>query len=210
MTTHKKIIISALWAVILTACGGSKKEVLSEFDSVLEEVELLTDSVVRKPMAYITKDSVGVIKIGMSINNVPDYAPDLYDKKLDGASEDAVTVTFSDSDGEKFIGYDFGEGKIDVINVIGKDVKVKAPKGEFGIGDKFAKVLELPGVTAKWSGYDGGGSWYWVWEGLWFAPSQDTLTETLSRRLYYSGSAPTVVDFNDDITIGFIGTGLPF
>lgn len=205
----KEIMISALGAVLLAACSGSKKEANVDTDSIGEEV-VMFDSLPQKPMAYITKDSIGAIRIGMSVNEVADSIAGLYDKKLDGASEDAVTITFSDRDGEKFVAYDFGEGKIDVINVIGKDVKVVAPKGEFGLGDKFAKIFELPGVDAEWSAYDGNGSWYWVWEGLWFAPSQETLTETLSRRLYYSGSAPTVADFGEDVTIGFIGTGLPF
>ena len=114
----------------------------------------------------------------MDINAVPDSVPGLYVRKVNGASPDAVTIDFEDEDGERFIAYDFGEGKIDVINLIG--------------------------------GYDGGGMWYWRWEGLWFAPSQDNLPTVLSRRLYHSESAPTSADFTDDVTVGFIGTGLPF
>lgn len=206
-----KELVFALGALLLAGCGGSKKDIVDDSDSIISETELLVESP-KTPshISYLTKDSIGNIFIGMPVNEVPDSVVGIYDKKLYGASEDAVTLTFSDPEGESFIAYDFGEGKIDVINLIGRNVKIKAPKGDFGLGDKFAKVLELPGVNTEWSGYDGNGSWYWVWEGLWFAPFQDTLTETLSRRLYNSESAPTIADFSDDVTIGFIGTGLPF
>ena len=204
------ILLSAISAALLAACSGNSKTSDGDSDSLSSPSWEIADSVAPRQIAYLTKDSIGQIKIGQSVNEIPDSLPGLYSKKINGASEDAVTITFADSEGEKFIAYDFGEGVIDVINVIGSDVKVTAPRGEFGLGDKFAKVLELPGVTTEWSGYDGNGSWYWVWEGLWFAPSQETLTETLSRRLYNYDSAPTPADFSDDVTVGFIGTGLPF
>lgn len=206
----RDIIMMVVGGMLLAACGGSKKPVPADSDTLGLEPEAAVDSVMQKQTAYLTKDSIGGIHIGMSINEVPDSIPGLYAAKENGASEDAVTITFSDPDGEKFIAYDFGEGVVDVVNVIGRDVKVKAPRGEFGLGDKFSKVLELPGVAEEWSGYDGNGSWYWVWEGLWFAPSHETLTDVLSRRLYNSQAAPTRADFNEDVTIGFIGTGLPF
>lgn len=205
-----KEISFSLGVMVLAGCGGNKTVNVSDSDSLESEPETFTEPVSSAPISYLTKDSIGLIRIDMSVNDVPDSVPGLYDKKLDGASEDAVTITFSDSAGEKFIAYDFGEGKIDVINVIGRTVKIEAPRGEFGLGDNFAKILELPGVNTEWSAYDGNGSWYWVWEGLWFAPSQETLNETLTRRLYNSTSAPTVADFGEDVTIGFIGTGLPF
>lgn len=206
----KAILSSALVTAILAACSGNKQTDGNDSDSLSSPSWEHTDSVAPRQISYLTKDSIGQIKIGQSVNEIPDSVSGLYTKKINGASEDAVTITFADAEGEKFIAYDFGEGVIDVINAIGSDVKIKAPRGEFGLGDKFAKVLELPGVTTEWSGYDGNGSWYWVWEGLWFAPSQETLTETLSRRLYNYDSAPTPADFSDDVTVGFIGTGLPF
>lgn len=207
---RKKIIISALGLLVLSGCGGKKKEEVKESIPFDDQTEVTTEIVVPKDTFFLTKDNIGPIHIGMSVNNIPDSVADLYGEKEIGASEDAVTITFLDGNMESFIAYDFGESKVDVINLINKAVKVNAPRGAFGLGDKFSKVLELPGVTTEWSAYDGNGSWYWVWEGLWFAPSQETLTETLSRRLYHSGSAPTVADFSDDVTVGFIGTGLPF
>lgn len=207
---QRNIIIAAIAFVMLGSCGGNKKNSRAESDSVLQPIAEMTDSVLPKSIYYLTHDSIGSIHVGMSVNEVPDSVAGFYTSKEDGASEDAVTITFKEGERENFIAYDFGEGKIDVINLIGSNVKVKAPRGDFGLGDKFSKVLELPGVAQEWSGYDGNGSWYWVWEGLWFAPSQETLSESLSRRLYHSESAPTVADFSEDVTIGFIGTGLPF
>ncbi|MEZ3532699.1 MAG: hypothetical protein K1V90_06485 [Muribaculaceae bacterium] len=206
----KKTIIFAMCATLLAGCGKGSEKGGSDSDSVADEIPADVTASAGKQEACLTKDSIGAITIGMDINAVPDSVPGLYVRKVNGASPDAVTMDFEDEDGERFIAYDFGEGKIDVINLIGSDVKVKAPRGAFGIGDSFSKVLELPGVQTEWSGYDGGGMWYWRWEGLWFAPSQDNLPTVLSRRLYHSESAPTSADFTDDVTVGFIGTGLPF
>lgn len=207
---NKTIILAALCVSAMTGCGKGSDKGASDSDSLPEAVSTLADSVIVRKSAYITKDSIGGISIGMETKSIPDSIAGLYNKKTDGASPDAVTLVFEDAGGERFITYDFGEGKVDVINLIGSDVKVKAPRGDFGIGDSFSKVLELPGVTTKWEGYDSAGMWYWIWEGLWFAPSQDQLPTVLSKRLYDSTHAPTVADFTEDVTVGFIGTGLPF
>lgn len=212
--THMKktLLISTACTLILSACGSSKGNESYDTDSIYiapaEEVAAAIES--STGISYITKDSIGHIFIGMPMHEVPDSIPTLYTHKENGASEDAVTITFLDGGKEKFIAYDFGEGNIDVLNVIGSNVKVKGPQDEFGLGDKFDCVLSLPGVETEWSGYDGAGSWYWVWNGLWFAPSQESLTETLSKSLYNYDSAPTPSDFSEDVAIGFIGTGLPF
>ena len=205
------LIIPAVSALVITGCGGGNKNMTADSDSIYPDMTSETvETVVPVASSYITKDSIGHIFIGMTCHEVPDSVAGLYNHKENGASEDAVTITFSNPDGEQFISYDFGEGNIDVLNVIGRDIKVKAPDGDFGLGDKFTRVLDLPDVKTEWSGYDGGGSWYWVWDGLWFAPSQETLTDSISRRLYNYDTAPIRSDFTDDITIGFIGTGLPF
>lgn len=205
----KKLIYTTSLAFILTACGGSNKNNGIDTDTVIENP---ADEVVAEmPVVYLTKDSVGSIRIGMSINDVPQMVEGLYSEKVNGASLDAVTIDFIEGDRPRFVAYDFGEGKIDVINLISSDVKVKTLKGDIGIGDKMASVLDLPGVAAEWCGFDNGGMWYWTWEGLWFAPAQDNLSTTLSQRLYHSGQAPTLKDFQDEnVAIGFIGTGLPF
>ena len=101
----------------------------SDSDSVAEEIPADVTASAGKQEACLTKDSIGAITIGMDINAVPDSVPGLYVRKVNGASPDAVTIDFEDEDGERFIAYDFGEGKIDVINLIGSDVKVKPSRG---------------------------------------------------------------------------------
>ena len=191
------------------SCGNSHKESISDSDSiaVMEMVETVAAS---NAPAHISKDSIGKIYIGMPMHEIQDSVPALYTRKENGASPDAVTVTFSNDNGEQFVAYDFGEGKIDVLNVIGTDVAVMSPQGDIRLGDSFRKVLELPGVESEWSGYDDSGTWYWTWNGLWFAPAQDKLPSKLSQLLYHSDKEPTADDFSDEVSIGFIGTGLPF
>lgn len=206
----KKTFVFALEAILLASCSGRGNNETYDSDSIEEAVTEDITANDSQPHYLLTKDSVGGIWIGQPVNEIPDSIPGLYSGKENGASPDAVTIVFKGKDGERFIAYDFGEGKIDVINLIDASVKVKAPRGEFGIGDKFSNVLQLPGVEEEWSGYDNTGTWYWKWEGLWFAPSQETISDHLSRRLYQSVQAPTPVDFDENVTIGFIGTGLPF
>lgn len=191
-----------------SSCGNSNKNETTDSDSIA--IMDMVETVVAANTTYIDKDSIGAVYIGKPITELADSVPNLYTSKENGASPDAVTVTFSNPDGEQFVAYDFGEGKIDVLNVIGTDIKVKSPEGEFGLGDSFSKVLQLPGVTAEWLGYDDSGMWYWTWEGLWFAPSQDKLSPELSRLLYNSETEPAASDFSEENTVGFIGTGLPF
>jgi len=205
----KKIIYTALFVLTLSSCGRSQKNEISDSDTnTVAEIATTVD--VERRHTYITKDGVGAVLIGTPVNSLPDSMPGLYTSKENGASPDAVTVDFSDENGQQFVAYDFGEGNIDVINLIGTDIYVDAPEGSFGLGAPFSKVLELPGVEAEWSSYDENGMWYWIWEGLWFAPAQENLPEELASKLYRSGQAPDSKDFTEKVTVGFIGTGLPF
>lgn len=156
-------------------------------------------------------DSVNGIMVGIPIEGVPDSIAGIYTSKKSGSGRDASYIEFYEEDAPRFVVYDFGEGNVDVINLVGSDVRIRTLKGDLAIGDRMGAVLDLPGVTAEWSGEEGRGSWYWCWEGLWFAPDQRKLSTELSHRLYHSGQAPTMKDFDDeDVRIGFIGTGLPF
>lgn len=206
----KKNMLWAFAALLAAGCGGNKPQgPIADSDSVaLHDIEAVVEAVGNS--CRITKDSVGQVAVGMSLAELPDRIAGLYSHKEQGASPDAVTVTFSNGDGEQFVAYDFGEGTVDVINVIGRDVHVGGPDCEFGLGAPFSRVLSLPGVEAEWAGYDNGGCWYWIWEGLWFAPSQEGLSVPLASKLYHSGQAPVASDFTGSETVGFIGTGLPF
>lgn len=206
----KKYALWAVCALIMTACGGKKQPVSSSENDTASEEEIVEVVEPVHQTSYLTKDSIGPIAVGMNMYRLPDSIDGLYSHREQGASMDAVTMTFSDSNGEQFVAYDFGEGNIDLINVVGNDVHVKSPNGDLGIGTSFRQVLALPGVTTEWASHDTGGMWYWCWEGLWFAPSQDGLTAPLVGRLYHSEEAPEDGDFDENVRIGFIGTGLPF
>lgn len=204
----KKFFYSLL-ALAFSACGSGNKDVSSESDSIAEEEIDEAVEAVRNSMT-LTKDSIGMVRIGAPMNLLPDSMPGFYTKKEIWESPDAVSYVFSNDDGQQFVTYDFGEGNIDVINLIGTDVFVKVPDGELRLGSAFNEVLALPGVVAEWSSYDDNGMWYWKWNGLWFAPTQEDLPAGLSAKLYSSAKAPAAEDFTKDVTIGFIGTGLPF
>ena len=224
MKTLRYVALAAIGAALLSGCGKSKNEAAMATDSIAaDNLNPADDAVAWVPVPYLTSrhigpaDTLGVIDtvaglhIGMPVSQIPDSIAGLYNLKRNTDSGDAVAIEFLEDGVERFVAYDFGEGNIDVINIIGGDVKVKTMKGDLTVGSPMTAVLNLPGVQAEWSSYDGNGMWYWTWEGLWFAPSQENLSTELSHRLYHSGQAPTMKDFEDDeVTIGFVGTGLPF
>lgn len=224
MKTLRYVAIAAIGAGLLAGCGKSKNEGASAADTLAADtINPADEAQAWVPVPYLTSrhigpaDTLGVIDnvaglhIGMPVSRIPDSIPGLYNLKRNADSRDAVVIEFLEDGVERFVAYDFGEGNIDVINVIGGDVKVKTLKGDISLGSPMADVLNLPGVEAEWSSYDDNGMWYWTWQGLWFAPDQENLSTGLSHRLYHSGQAPTMKDFEEDaVTVGFIGTGLPF
>lgn len=205
----KKLVMAAGVLLMAASCAGNSEKKQTDSDSIaLAEIEEMVETV--RDHVCITADSVGFVAIGMPMNQLPDSVPGLYDHKRHSSSPDAVAFVFSDSEGDSFVAYDFGEGNVDVINLIGKQIKVAGSQGVFGMGDAFSNVLLLPEVEAEWAGTGSGGSWYWVWHGIWFAPSNDSLSETASRKLYDSHQPPLASDFTEKDIIGFIGTGLPY
>lgn len=205
---NKLVMAAGVLLVCASCAGNSEKKQVDSDSTALADVEEMVAAV--RDYVCITADSVGFVAIGMPINELPDSVPGLYDHKNHGTSPDAVAFIFSDAEGDSFVAYDFGEGNVDVINLIGRQIKVAAPQGVFGMGDSFSNVLQLPEVQAEWAGTGNGGSWYWVWNGIWFAPSNDNLSESASRKLFDSHQPPLASDFTDADVIGFIGTGLPY
>lgn len=204
----KKGMLMLASIALLAGCRQNGESGSSDSDSIA--IAEMVEEVVSSYRAQLTKDSIGAVAIGADMHSLPHVVAGLYDQREPGASQDALTMMFRQNGEDEFLAYDFGEGKIDVINAVGRGVKVVVPGGEIGLGDRFSLVLGLPGVQPEWTGYDDGGMWYWVWEGIWFAPGQDSLPEDLSKLLYNSNQAPEAKDFPDNITVGFLGTGLPF
>lgn len=139
----KRFHVMILASALLVSCGSNSKS-SADSDSIAEVAILEAVVAVRNASPHISKDSVGSVLIGSEMNAIPDSIPGLYSHKTNGASPDAVTVTFSDAAGEQFIAYDFGEGNIDVITLVGNKVKVNSPKGDFGLATLSATYCYFP------------------------------------------------------------------
>ena len=83
----------AFGAFLLVSCSGSQGKGSADSDSI-EETASLVDSIPAEPRPVLTKDSIGGIFIGESVNDVPDAIEGLYTAKENGASPDAVTIVF--------------------------------------------------------------------------------------------------------------------
>lgn len=100
----------AFGAFLLVSCSGSQGKGSADSDSI-EETASLVDSIPAEPRPVLTKDSIGGIFIGESVNDVPDAIEGLYTAKENGASPDAVTIVFKGAEGERFIAYDSAKGR---------------------------------------------------------------------------------------------------
>lgn len=204
----KKLVMFAAALAGLVACGHKDSQKADAASDSLIEAQDSTE--IAHERYFLTKDSLGPVRIGAEWKDVPEMVEGLYTMRKEVKSPDCLEFMFVDGDRESFAAYDFGEGKVDVICLFDSVVGVQAPRGEFRLGSPFSKVLELPGVKAEWCSMDDEGQWYWTWEGLWIGVGQDGLAPALSARLYNSAQAPTGKDFTGSETIGFIGTGLPY
>ena len=74
----------------------------------------------------------------------------------------------------------------------------------------FSRLLKLKDATAEYQALDDNGMWSWRWQGLYFLPSQQNLPQRLSSKLYNQATTPDAADFDDNVVIDYIGTGLPY
>lgn len=203
----KRLLISAATVLILVGCGKKQNVAVNDSDTLDIVTELEGDTV---PSFYITSEGIGNVKIGEMIDDLPDMVTGLYNTRQEGNHTEAHAVMFNNNTGTIFTALDFMEGKIDMLYLDNAYVKVKGPEGDFCMGDSFDKVLSLPGVRAEWEESDQTGEWYWTWEGLWLGVDPQNLPVALQQRLYDGGKEPAADDFNENVTIGYIGTGLAF
>lgn len=211
---HKILSLTAiaLSVIVLTACGkgGKKNSPDSVADSSSVAEEQIIDSVAT---FYLTPDGIGPIRIGMPVDSIPEMVAALYDHVTEGADEIGMARLFYNHSGVSFTALDFMEGKVDLIYLDNAYVKVATPEGDLTLGDEFSRVLLLPDCEAIWQDYDeasGIGMWYWNAGEIWYAVDQSTLTDSLKKKLYDSSLKPTKSDFDENVRIGYIGTGLPF
>ena len=207
----RKILYLPFIAIILiSSCGKKESKETENNDSISVNVSEEIEENKFEEQFYLDTTGIASIKIDMPVQSLPDSVEGLYNKITKISIPDAVTYEFSDDEGLRFIGYDFGDSRIDLISLDTPDIKVKTSDGEIALGDNFSSVFSLPGLETEWIDYDDGGVWFWRWQGLWFAPTQHKLTQSLSQKLYNSDKAPVASDFNDEVKIGYIGTGIPF
>lgn len=205
--------ISHLLAVVvfagcLAGCGsGNKVETES---ATVEEGTMDVVPVTDDNQAVITDQGVYPIKTGVNIVDLQPSVENLYDQIKSEDAYDYTVYKFMLDGKERFAGYSFGDGSLSVLSVTSSDIVVETPAGLISLGVPFSRVLELEGVNPEFQALDGNGMWCWIWQGLYFQPSQNKLPQRLSSKLYDAGTTPVLSDFDDDVTVAYIGTGMPF
>ena len=208
----KKIyLLSALAAMaVLASCGNKNKEVKDGLVNDSAATVELESAVAGPTSYYLTRDSIGPVRVGEKISNLPVAVANLYDHMIVTETPDAMAYTFLLADDPQFTIYDFMEGNVDVIALEGNARGVETPQGELRVGDDFSKVLALDGVRSEWEGFDDAGIWYWIWNGLYFAVDETGISEDFANALVNGRHAPRAGYFDSSVKIGYIATGLPF
>lgn len=211
------ITLAAALAGSLLSCGSRGADGFAKDSADSEEVALggtaEGDNGVRM---MLISQGLGPVRVGESLDSLPDSVPGLYDSAMLQEGEDCRTLIFARSTDRGLTMYpfsvlDFGDNRVDVILLNDDQCGVQTPEGKvITLSTPFKNVLTLPEVSARWEEVEGSGAWYWTWEGLWFQPSLDNPGDSLGARLFDGRSAPVADDFTDEVTIGYIGTGLPF
>lgn len=206
---HSLLSLSLLsFVFIFAACGGTQQ---SEGGSAAKgDTAAVAADTVAAPAGYsLTADSFGPIRVGMRLDEIPQQTEGLYNTILPAETPDAMALTFVQGADPVCTVYDFGNGQADVIVLEGSKYGVATPDGELRIGDDFSKVLALPGVRSEWGGMDDYGTWYWVWQGIWFGVDEMEASDALMEALETGRHAPRAAELAT-ARIGYIATGLPF
>lgn len=202
------IASSLLVALLMCACSDKSSKTADSATVEADTVATLPES--DGTVAIITNQGVGPVKCKTLVAEVRPSVENLYDTIIPEEEYEYTSYKFMLNGHERFCGYDFGDGIISVVSASDASVVASTPDGELAIGMPFTKVLSLKGVTPEFQSLDGEGMWCWIWQGLYFQPSQSQLPQRLSSKLYSAGSTPTVDDFDDNVTIEYIGTGMPY
>lgn len=204
---------------LLCMCGRNEKRTTAEAnnDTATVRTEIKTDVEKRgeSELPVLTADSLGAVRVGMAIDSLPPVCEAFYDSisRIISESEYAEYV-FTRRGETMFAVMDFGNGKVDLITLLSPEIGVVAGTAELHIGDTFDRLLSQRATQAEWAGYDAVGRWTWTNGGVWYMPDENLgnseAARNLLKQLYDSMSAPDPEDFPDNVTIGYIGTGLPF
>lgn len=205
------LILACTAILILAGCENKPKEVKDGILNDSAETVEQESPVAGPTQYYLTQDSIGPVKVGMKIADIPAAVPNLYDDIVVNNIPGARAITFSLGDDAQFTVYDMEQsGTVDIIELVSNGQGINTPNGEIRIGDDFEKVLALGGVTTEWEQTDDGGIWYWKWNGLFIGVDEATTSEKFNDMLCNGRHAPGPTQFNNKIKVGSISTGLPF
>lgn len=205
----RKVLILPAFALMLvmTGCRSEQKPVREE---TISEESLENDTMPAPPRYVLSAKGIGPVEVGMPVKDWPEETEGLYQYVEAQEGGDANQYNFFGETEPAITVLDFGEGKADLVIV--DDPRIEAQVGDkvVNMSTPFAQLLRMPGVESSWEQLDEEGMWYWKCSGLWFAPSLERLPEKLAEKLYNSTRAPQAEDFPEEVTIGYIATGLPF
>lgn len=202
-------LMSVLCALGFGSCSSKPEKVIDtltiEQDPTPEMPKAVENDVKLSPIG------IGPIRIGMRISEIQPKVENLYDTIVRQTGYESNSYYFYLDGNQRFTVYEFDSGVANVISADNRSVVVDGPNGEeLRLGDTFRKVLQLKDVNSVWQSADGEGMWCWSWQGIWFVPDQEQLPDVLAHKLYNQTAAPRPSDFPEDVTIGYIGTGLPW
>lgn len=197
------------FAVIMSSCGGSGSRSADTLTVTQDTVPTPEPEVVLE--ARLSPRGIDPVKIGMRITEISPKVENLYDSIVHESGYESDSYSFLLDGKQRFTVYEFESGAVDVLAVDDGSVFVSTPDGgSVRLGDDFSKVLAIKGVQPVWESADGDGMWCWTWQGIWFQPDQSNLPDVLSHKLYNPSSAPAASDFNSEVKVGYMGTGLPW
>ncbi len=209
-----KTVASLLVGLLVASCGGNSKSgvdtVTVNDSTVVEIADASAQLWLLKADSIYSSDGIS-LKVGTPIKSLPSAIDGLYDKIDLQQGMDGIEYNFIKDGLTSFVAMDFGEAKADMFMIVSDKVKVETPlEGVVALGSPFEEIVKLPGVKTEWVNGEGNeGSWYWVWEGLWFAPNYENMSESLAKKINSSSAKFSTEDFTAS-TIGYIGTGLPY
>lgn len=203
----KNIIIAGVALMgLLAACSGNKSASSADTDSAfISAAEEKEDSIL-SDVPQLTDKGIGAVRVGMSLDSLPQGIDGLYDRTETDDTPDAHMISCYLGGELMFNIYDFGENKVDVISVLSPRIDC----GGIHIGDAMQGLIALGGVTTEYAALDESGEWYWRYKGLWITPDPAKCTPALIEALSDGKNPPSASLFPDPLPIAAISTGLTF
>lgn len=212
------LVVIAAGLALLCMCGHKDGSTATDANSDTTVIKPESDDRAAgktgTPLPILTADSLGAVRVGMAIDSLPPVCEAFYDSIGRITECEYEEYVFSRQGKPMFAVMDFGDGKVDLITLLSSEIGVVAGTTELHIGDDFHRLLAQRATQAEWAGYDAVGRWTWTNGGVWYMPDENmgnsAAAQHLLKHLYDSMAAPDPEEFPVHVTIGYIGTGLPF